>query len=132
MIMCTLLLMVYGLIKLCWLTMSHVHVLKKLPYCLMCTCCFVDFIRCPTDKYMFKVKNNRFICMCSKLKINVAWHRSVFYIVDFQQFYNFFYCFNCWLWTGNYFLEMKARIKILSLHYFSLVFKKWINKLETS
>ena len=27
---------------------------------------------------------NRFICMCSKLKINTAWHRSGVFIVDFD------------------------------------------------
>ena len=55
-IICTLLSLVYGLCKPCWLT--HVT----------CTCfketallfnvhlsCFVNFILCPTDKYMFKV-----------------------------------------------------------------------------
>ena len=37
MIMCTLLLMVYGLFEPCWLIlMPHVHVLKELPYCLTC------------------------------------------------------------------------------------------------
>ena len=46
---------------------------------------FVDFILCPTDKYMLKVndKKLKLICsMCSKLKINTAWYRSGF-IVDF-------------------------------------------------
>ena len=87
MIMCTLLSMVYGLFKPCWLT----HVI--------CTCfketallfnvhlsCFVDFILCPTDKYMFKVNNkkNRLICwMCSKLKIDTAWHRSGVFLINF-------------------------------------------------
>ena len=49
--------------------------------------CFVDFILCSTDKYMFKVSNKkiRLICwMCSKLKINTAWHSSSVFIVDFD------------------------------------------------
>ena len=48
--------------------------------------CFVDFILCPTDKYMFKVNNKkiRLICMCSSLKINTACHRSFVFIVDFD------------------------------------------------
>ena len=49
--------------------------------------CFVDLILCPTDKYMFKVTNKkiRLICwMCSKLKINTAWHSSGVFIVDFD------------------------------------------------
>ena len=50
--------------------------------------CFVNFILCPTDKYMFKVNNEkiRLICwMCSKLKLNTTWHRSGVFIVDFDQ-----------------------------------------------
>ena len=80
--------MVYRLIKACWRT--HVT----------CTCfketallfnvhlnCFVDFILCPTDKYMLKVNNKkiRLICwMCSKLKINTAWQSSGVFTVDFD------------------------------------------------
>ena len=62
------------------LLISHVHVLKKLPYCLMClivllfNCLtwFVDFIPCPTDKYMFKVD----------IKCSMA----------------SYWCFYCWFW----------------------------------
>ena len=87
MIMCTLLSMVYGLFKPCCFT--HVT----------CTCfketslffnvylsCFVDFILCPTDKYMFKVNNKkiRLICIWSSLKINTTCHRSFVFIVDFD------------------------------------------------
>ena len=39
--------------------MSQVDALKKLPYFLMFLSCFVDFIVCRTDKYMFKVKNEK-------------------------------------------------------------------------
>ena len=53
MIVGTLFSVVYELFKGCWFAMSHVHVLKKLPYC------FLDFFLCPTDKYMFKVNNNK-------------------------------------------------------------------------
>ena len=48
---------------------------------------FVEFILCSTDKYMFKVNNKkiRLICwMCSKLKINTAWHSSGVFIIDFH------------------------------------------------
>ena len=48
--------------------------------------CFVDFIPHPTDKYIlkFNIKKNRLICwMCSKLKINTAWHRSGVFIIGF-------------------------------------------------
>ena len=88
MIMCRLLSMVYGLLKPHWIT--HVT----------CTCfketalsfnvhlsCFVYFILCWTAKYMFQVNNKkiRLICwMCSKLKINTAWHRSSVFTVDFD------------------------------------------------
>ena len=90
MIMCTLLSMIYGLFKSCRLT----HVTKDITSLMLhvATCFketallfnvhlsfFVDFILCPTEKYMSKVNNKkiRLICwMCSKLKINTAWHRS--------------------------------------------------------
>ena len=42
---------------------------------------FVDFILCPTDRYMFKV---RLICMYLNLKINTACHLSFVFIVDFD------------------------------------------------
>ena len=48
---------------------------------------FVDFIMCPTDKYMSKVNNKkiRLICwMCSKLKINTTWHHSGVFVADFE------------------------------------------------
>ena len=64
------------------LLLPYVHVLKKLPYC------FVNFILCLNDKYMFKVDNEkvRLICwMCSKLKLNTTWYRSGVFIVDFDQ-----------------------------------------------
>ena len=87
MIMCTLLSMIYGLFKPCCVT--HIKGI-----CFKVTAlffnvhlsCFVDFILCPTDKYMFKVNNKkiRLICMCSSLKINTACHRSFVFIVDFD------------------------------------------------
>ena len=40
------------------LLMLHVHVLKKLLFNVNLSC-FVDFIMCPTDKYMFKVHNKK-------------------------------------------------------------------------
>ena len=43
------------------LLMSHVHVLKKLLYRLMFSLsCFVDFVLCPTNKYMLNVNNKKF------------------------------------------------------------------------
>ena len=48
---------------------------------------FVDFILCPTDKYMSKVNNKkiRLICwMCSKLKINTVWYCSGVVVADFD------------------------------------------------
>ena len=97
MIMCTLLSMVYGLCKPCRLThvtkditslMLHVATFFKETALLLNVqlSFFVDFILCPTDKYMSKVNNKkiRLICwMCSKLKINTAWHSSVF-VADFD------------------------------------------------
>ena len=55
--------MVYGFIGYLnhvHLPMPHIHVLKKQPYCLMCTKLSCNFILCPTDKYMFKVNKRVF------------------------------------------------------------------------
>ena len=98
MIMCTLLSMVYGLFKPCRLT----HVTKDITSLMLhVATCFKEtallfnvhlsffevFILCPTDEYGSKVNNKkiRLICwMCSKLKINTAWHRSGFFVAYFN------------------------------------------------
>ena len=88
-IMCTLLSMVYGLFKPCWLTHATCTCFKETALLLnKQLSCFVNFILCPTNKYMFKVNNEkiRLICwMCSKLKLNATWHRSGVFIVNFEQ-----------------------------------------------
>ena len=115
MIICTLLSMVYGLFKPCWLT--HVT----------CTCfkeavfffnvhlsCFVDFILCPTDQHMFKVNNKkiRLICwMCSKLKINTAWHLPGVLIVDFD--YSQHINIVCLLLTLNKYLSVGCERQVI-------------------
>ena len=115
MIICTLLSMVYGLFKPCWLT--HVT----------CTCfkeaalffnvhlsCFVDFILCPTDQHMFKVNNKkvRLICwMCSKLKINTAWHLPGVLIVDFD--YSQHISIVCLLLTLNKYLSVGCERQVI-------------------
>ena len=87
MIMGTLLSMVYRLFKLDLLR-SYVHVFKETtPLFNVNLSLFVDFILCPTDKMLFKVKNKkiRLICwMSSKLKIDTAWRRSGIFIIDFD------------------------------------------------
>ena len=87
MTMCTLLSMVYGLLKPCCFTHVTGTCFKETAlFFNVHLSCFVDFILCPTDKYMFKVNNKkiRLICMCSSLKINTACHRSFVFIVDFD------------------------------------------------
>ena len=85
-IMCALFSMVYGLFKPCWLIDVSCTCFKETtPLFNVHLSCFVDFILCPTDKYMFKVKDKKIwlICwMCSKLKVNTAWHRLGVFIVD--------------------------------------------------
>ena len=49
--------------------------------------CFLDYFLCLTNKYIFKVNNKKIILicwMCSKLKINTAWHSSGVFVVDFD------------------------------------------------
>ena len=85
MIMCTLLSMIYGLFK----PYSFTHVTGT---CLKETALFfnvhlsffVDFILCPADMFKVNSKKIRFICMCSRLKINTACHCSFVFIVDFD------------------------------------------------
>ena len=88
-IMCILFSMVYGLFKPCWLTHATQACFKETALLFnMHLSCFVNFILCPTDRYMFKVNNekNRLICwMYSKLKLNTIWHRFGVFIVDFDQ-----------------------------------------------
>ena len=89
MIMCTLLSVIHGLFKLCWLTPATCTCFKETALLFNVHLnCFVNFILCPTDKYMFKVNNEkiRLICwMCSKLKLNTTWHLSGVFIVHFDQ-----------------------------------------------
>ena len=86
MIMCTLLSMVYGLFKPCWLIDVLCTCFKETtPLFNVHLSCFVDFILCPTDKYMFKVNNKKIwlICwICLKLKVNKAWQRLGVVIAD--------------------------------------------------
>ena len=78
---------VYWLFKPYWLTHVTCSCFKEtVLLCNVYVSCFVDFILSPTDKYMFKVNNKKIVLIysiCSKLKINTAWHRSVFFIFDF-------------------------------------------------
>ena len=85
----TLISLVHGLFKLCWPSPATCTYFKETALLLNVHLnCFVIFILCPTDKYMFKFNNKkiRLICwMCSKLKLNTTWHRSAVFIVDFDQ-----------------------------------------------
>ena len=87
MTMCTLLSMVYELFKpRCFTHVTGTCFKKTALFFNVHLSYLVDFILCPTDKYMFKVNNKkiRLICMCSSLKINTACHRSFVFIVDFD------------------------------------------------
>ena len=87
MIMCTLLSVVYELFKPCRFTHVTGTCFKETAlFFNVHLSCFVDFILCPTDKYMFKVKNkkNRLICMYSSLKTNTACHHSFVFVVEFD------------------------------------------------
>ena len=79
--------MVYGLFKpFCFTHVTGTCFKETALFFNVHLSCFVDFILCPTDKYMFKVNNKkiRLICMCSSLKINTACHGSFVFIVDFD------------------------------------------------
>ena len=95
MIMCTLLSIVYGLFKPCWFITATCTCFKEITLLFnLHISCLVNFIMCPTDKYMFKVKNEkiRLICwICSKLKLNTTWHHYLVFIVDFDQSQCFYF-----------------------------------------
>ena len=79
---------VYGLSKPCWLTHATCTCFKETGlFFNVHWSCFVNFNLCPTDKFMFKVNNEkiRLICwMCSKSKLYTL-HRSDVFVVDFDQ-----------------------------------------------
>ena len=89
MIMYTLFSIVYGLFKPCWLIHAACTCFKETALLFnVHLSCFMNFILCPTDKYIFKFNNEKIklICwMCSKLKPNATWHLSGVFIVDFDQ-----------------------------------------------
>ena len=83
--------MVYGLFKPCCFTHVTGTCFKETAlFFNVHLSCFVDFILCPTDKYMFKVSNRkiRLICMYSSFKINTACHLSFAFIDDFDHSQN--------------------------------------------
>ena len=87
MIMCTLFSMVYGLFKPCCFThATGTRFEETALFFNVHLSCFMNFILCPTDKYMPKVNNKkiRLICMCLSLNINSAWHRCFVFIDDFD------------------------------------------------
>ena len=45
---------------------------------------FVNFILCPTEKYMSKVNNKKIRLICWMLKINTAWYCSGVFVADFD------------------------------------------------
>ena len=78
--------MVYGLCKPCWLTHATCTCFKETARLLNVH--FVDFILCPTDKYMFKANNGKvklIYWMCSNLRLNTIWHYSGVFIIEFDQ-----------------------------------------------
>ena len=90
MIMCTLLSMVYGLFKTCWLTHVTCTFLKETVLLFnVHLICFVDFILsyAQLTNICSKVCNKKvrlFCWICWKLKINTSWHSSAVFIVDFD------------------------------------------------
>ena len=90
MIMCTLLSMVYGLLKRCWLTHATCTCFKETPLLFnVQLSCLVNFILCSADKNMFKINNEkmRFCCMCSELRLK-TWHGFGVSVVEFDQSQN--------------------------------------------
>ena len=114
--------MVYRLFKPCWLTHATWTCCKEAALLFNVQLdCFVNFILYPTDKYMFKVNNEkiRLICwMCSKLKLNTT---------------TWFCCFYCWLWpeaiyqysVSTFNFKQVFVIRVLKASHNILKDKKW-------
>ena len=105
-----------GYLKHVVLLMPQVHVLKKLPYFLMCTYVVLWILSCvQLTKCMFKVNNAcvkiRLICMCSNLKINTAWLCSLVFIVDFDHSQHIRIVFL--LWTLNKYLSVGCERRVI-------------------
>ena len=91
MIMCTLLSMVYGLFQPCWLMYVSCTCFKEtIPLFNVHLSCFVDFILCPTDKYMFKVNNKKNLINL----LNVFKVKSRYSMTSFR-------CIYCWPWPQS-------------------------------
>ena len=91
MIMGTLLSMVYRLFKPCWLTdVSYTCFKETSPLFNVHLSCFVDFILCPTDKYMFKVNNKKNLINL----LNVFKVKSRYSMTSFR-------CIYCWPWPQS-------------------------------
>ena len=77
MIMCTLLLMVYRVFKLYWLTHVTFTCFKETNLLFnVHLSCFVDFILCPADKYMFKVNKKKI-----RLKFDHSQHINIVFLL---------------------------------------------------
>ena len=126
--MWTLLSMVCVLFKPCWLTQITCTCFKATALLLNVHWrCFVDFILCLTEQYMFKGNNKRIrlICwMCSKLKIKAVWHRSDVFIVDFDHSQHINIVFI--LLTLNKYLSVGCERKSYEQVFVSRVWKKVI------
>ena len=88
--------------------------------------CFVDFILCPTNKYMFKVyKKARLICwMCSKLKIYTPWHSSTVFIVDFDHSQHINYRFSTFNFEQVFVSRVRKKVIVFWKHKKRYVFRK--------
>ena len=116
------------------LLMSHVHVLKKLYYCLMCTkVVFWILSRAQLANTCSKLTiKNRLICMCSKLKINTAWYRSGVFIVDFDHSQHITFSFEqafvsrLWKTSHNVLKTQKAMYLFHNKSYKAYVIQQFI------
>ena len=80
--------MIYGLFKPCWPTDVSCTCFKETtPFFNVHLSSFVDFILCPTDKYVFKVNNKK---NCINL-LNVLKIKSKYSMASFR-------CIYCWPW----------------------------------
>ena len=86
MIMCTLLSMVYGSFKPCFTHITSMCFKETVLVFNVHLSCFVDFILCPTDKYMFKVNNKK------------NWINMHVFKFENKCSMSLFFCFCCWLW----------------------------------
>ena len=73
----------------------------------------------PKMKRLAKIVNGKPLAILAK---RFRWRRSGILIDNFENILQFFYCFNCWLWTSKILLERPCLNSIIGNQYIQALF----------